>query len=521
MKKIVATILSLFTVSVAAFAPATGFVAQKSDLPTAQTAITRAAEAQTATDICTAVQEGYAAISHGNTLYLFSDDTGVWQEYSHAHEIVEMRFADDGVLYFLDKHTEGNPKPLLHRLNANAVEQGATAENTGIFCNAFFIDGENLYHTYSSPTTTSFYRAALPDPTQTAEDVVVDVTTLSFTLADGSFYFTDGITLYGLSWETATATQLATLPLYTKRIEAIDGVLYGVTKNGEFYGYSLADLTAAKSYDACTPVVQSTENHSGLSANGDTLYLMQGSTPYLYSTAEKRLQAAEGAFSLPLVTAIPTGKINTELSALEEGRFSVVTVKQNALMIEVDLRSAQDDGVFPYLQTHRTPTEIKALRLSTVEEYALLDYRKGKDEGYATLVHLSQITENTEDVLPYTEEKTGYLTNAVSLYKYPTLGERFPRLSSLTRGTEITLLGEVTGLDRSYYKVRQDGTVGYIPKSYVTLFNGSTPAVEQVLKGDKTGRSDAVWRLAYLVLGAAAICILIDILILRKKSEEE
>ena len=123
----------------------------------------------------------------------------------------------------------------------------------------------------------------------------------------------------------------------------------------------------------------------------------------------------------------------------------------------------------------------------------------------------------------YTESKNGWLTNDVYLYKYPYLTTLLT-VDELSRGAQITLLGEITQLDHDYYLVSAevDGVqkTGYVPKAYVTLFNGEPLQSETVIYGRNESNGDSVWRFAYILLGLSAVCILVDYLILRKKQDK-
>jgi hypothetical protein len=123
------------------------------------------------------------------------------------------------------------------------------------------------------------------------------------------------------------------------------------------------------------------------------------------------------------------------------------------------------------------------------------------------------------------EEKTAYLTNAVTLYKYPYL-TKLLQVTGLTKNQKVTLIGEINDLDYSYYRIRfesADGTqqTGFIPNTYVTLFNGEPLTSEHTTYAEQSPSEDELWRLTFLLLGSAAICILIDVLILRKKNKDE
>ena len=120
--------------------------------------------------------------------------------------------------------------------------------------------------------------------------------------------------------------------------------------------------------------------------------------------------------------------------------------------------------------------------------------------------------------------KIGYLTGDIALYKYPYMTNLLT-LESLSRAEEVKVIGEVITLDYAYYKVTvesESGTkTGYIPKPFITLFDGSHAEMNTTVIGDTATDHDSVWRFVYLILGFGAICILTDFLILRKSKKDD
>jgi hypothetical protein len=110
------------------------------------------------------------------------------------------------------------------------------------------------------------------------------------------------------------------------------------------------------------------------------------------------------------------------------------------------------------------------------------------------------------------------------LYKFPYLTTLLT-VDALPRGGQVTLLGEVNGLDNDYYLVsytNQNGesVQGYLPQSYAALYDAVTSPTTQTTVGETEKDADSVMRLIYLLLGFLVICILVDFLLLRKKEEE-
>lgn len=231
---------------------------------------------------------------------------------------------------------------------------------------------------------------------------------------------------------------------------------------------------------------------------------------------------------IPVVNPIPVGDAAELVFGVGNTDFTVVTIENDGILIEFDPAMLTESTVFPYVAFERTQSAQTALKIGEEGAYSIVAARKERTGAYKTcLVLTSSCTtlERTEYRTDYAEGLEGYLTNDVSLYKFPYLNELL-MVDSLPRGMEVKLLGEVVQLDHAYYQIEfkdENGAIktGFIPKSYVNLFNGSTPVPETVIKGSTETDDDAVWRCAYLILGFGAIAILVDFLILHKPKETE
>ena len=105
-------------------------------------------------------------------------------------------------------------------------------------------------------------------------------------------------------------------------------------------------------------------------------------------------------------------------------------------------------------------------------------------------------------------------------------GFHFSIKSNMEKNQTVRLIGEINQLDYDYYKIEvedETGNVqtGFIPKSYITFFDGSPKPSETHTYGECAPSEDSIWRLTYLLLGAAAICVLLDLLILQRKPKDE
>ena len=93
---------------------------------------------------------------------------------------------------------------------------------------------------------------------------------------------------------------------------------------------------------------------------------------------------------------------------------------------------------------------------------------------------------------------------------------------SLPKNGEVTVLGEIDTADYRYYYISYtdgDGIVktGYVPKPYVTPFDGSPAQSQPAIFGGEGVDWDSIWRMVFLILGTASICVLTDYMILRRR----
>ncbi|MBO5335012.1 MAG: hypothetical protein J6A87_03445 [Clostridia bacterium] len=240
--------------------------------------------------------------------------------------------------------------------------------------------------------------------------------------------------------------------------------------------------------------------------------------------------------SLPTVQTVATAQIEDRIFSSGAAEFKVVETSKDAFLISFDLENlsklqGSENACFPYLSHGREPSAKTALLLGQAGEYSVLAIFNKDTHKYGNYLTKTRyfVTEKDESeyLVEYTEEgqKTGYLTNALSLYKYPYLTQLLT-VTGLTKNQAVTLLGEVNDLDYSYYKIRftdGDGNeqTGFIPKTYATLFDGEPKPTERTEHGSAHPNEDSLWRLTFLLLGAAAICILLDLLILHHRPKDE
>ena len=235
---------------------------------------------------------------------------------------------------------------------------------------------------------------------------------------------------------------------------------------------------------------------------------------------------------LPCMEAIDAESAYQTLTE-NAAEFSVVKTKVGTLLVEFDIDSLEGAQNFPYLGHIRTSLsseeQLTALKLGETTDYAILAIFDGKN--YHT--YLARKSANCYEALDdsdyrvnYTPAdcKKGWLSTSANLYKFPYLTDLLT-ITQLSKNQELTIVGEITELDYDYYCVQYDdnGTIkeGYVPKSFINFFDGTPPQTTESTFGEGQADVDAGWRLAYILLGCAAIFILVDFLILRPRKKDD
>ncbi len=504
MKKITATILSVCALAALSLPPVarqTATVSARAESASVGVGL----PFQSLTGV--AATTGYTAVSSGSTLYLYNHEHGeVWQEYAHSHEVMQLRFGEGDALYFLDAQSK------LYTLSLAALDDGDQASYTGVNCSTFHVESGALYYANGAVGLTTVSKASLSDVTATIRTYPLRThhNVPSLAVWQGTPYAIDGAArLYRLGDE---ATEIATLPRNSYSVCVAGDELFSLTSDGDFYGYDFAELAEKKDATICTPVTTAS-NVKAMATLGNAVHLLKD-TPTAYD-GQTNGWSTPSEYTRPTVKTLPVGDLKREIEG-GTGAFTLVKTTPQALLMEVDF--TQEGEIFPLLQTARGK-EITALKIGETAHYALLAYRKNPSANYQTfLVAKNGFATQNDLVQTYATAQRGYATSAVSLYKFPHLA--LPKKAQIARGEELVLLGEVRGLDCEYYEVRHGERTGYIPKSYVVSFDGSAATLTQTTVGSAERSKDGVWRMAYLLLGAVAIGVLVDFLILRKKPND-
>ncbi len=492
MRKITATILSLFGIALLG-APTLQRVSTQAQTTTSS--LSTGLSFATLTDVATT--KGYTAATSGNTLYLFNHEKGgFWQEYTHTQALSQISFDGQGNLYFRDAYRN------LYTLHAAEWTETVAAQDTGIDCGSFFLNGNDLYYANAADSNTLVYEYSM----DSSAPLLFNGSYKAFSFYDDVLYALDGENgLFTLSLSSQQATLLTRFSTSRTHLAVSGNQIFTSNADG-LYCYD-------KSSGTENTLAQG--EYAALCVQEDTLYALQEGQAYTYSIGSGGAPAKEaGEFGKPHIAHIPTGNLQENIEGT--GTFTLVKTHPQALLIEVDFTAATE--LLPLIQTSRGE-EMTALQIGETEDYALLAYRKAPSEPYQSFI----VAKGSYDSLPqahltYEKAKIGYTSNEISLYKFPHL--ELPTLTEIPRGEEVTLLGEVNGLDCDYYEVRYGEQVGYLPKGYILDFANNAESPTQTVVGLEKENKDGVWRMVYILLGAAAIGILVDFLILRKKNND-
>ena len=425
---------------------------------------------------------------------------------------------------------------------------GNVAGITAVYDKYYLATTSNTYYTISlQPTASEEGQPAMPSYEWQMSDGIQKENTISPTrfTSDvyGNFYVVAGNDLYKF-----TETELLLPDNFGKEALSLlppqpEKILVDLNENV----YVLKDRHLhVYAYTAETDVYEETATILPLSAQ--LVYGQTENTPITslafnvyknttYVLYEGNLVTSTTRLQLPTVQQIPTNAIEQTIFAEGNAEFKVVETKENAFLIKFDLQQLNQQHLmqsvqnFPYLAHGRESESRVALMLGQAGEYSVLAIFDKETHTYSNYLTKSRyfVQEKSESdyLVEYdeTEKKTGYLTNALLLYKYPYLTDLL-RAGGMEKNAAVRLVGEVNQLDYDYYKIEIEDEAGnlltgFIPKSYVTFFDGSPKPSETHTYGEQSPNEESIWRLTYLLLGAAAICVLLDLLILQRKPKDE
>ena len=471
----------------------------------------------------------------GNELYIADNGNRRLSIYDSATNSLTARFALDLDTSFIDADNEtvfaSSKTELLVTSKTGEVLTRFSAFNGNI------VGIANVYGTCYVATENNYFYAATNSDTNGWQITEVKKTSthppqLLAADAYGNLYIKSGVNAYVFTENEFMQADrngkklLDTLPMDTTKL-AVDyeGNLYTLA-NGVYQYAKQADGSFLQTAIDVSErfVYGDTHDITSLSFGIErnvTYLLMNGN--YIIHTDK---------LHLPTVTNIPVNHADENIFAETEASFEIVKTKQNALLVAFDVEALKGANVYPYLSYHRSTAEKTALKIgeSSDGKYHVIAHFDTETSKYSTYLVVKEYCETiaAEDYrkdYAKEEQTSAWLTNELSLYKFPYLCGELVVTQNLPRGAKVTLLGEIVQLDHDYYRIAytdENGNVktGYIPQSYATPFDASPVESEHTAIGEEESNRDSVWRLVFILLGLAAICILVDFLILRKKKHE-
>ena len=445
---------------------------------------------------------------------------------------------------FAPKFLACDEKTLLAADGVQAVLFDLTAERYGEKLASFstfngtVVGAVNVYGSYYLATDANYYYVAAQTAAENGETAwtireskktSTRYARLLTADAYGYLYVASGSGVYRFSEESFLASTTegeplgVTLPTGTEKILIdYDGGVYALA-NGK-----LQKATESEPYPLNTPLVYSETATLQSFAFG----IEDNATYLLY---EENYMAETAVLNLPTVKNIPVNGVDEGIFDDTVPTVELVRLRSAAMLIDFDLAALAGAEVFPYLDYSRHDESLTALKIGETSngKHAILAFYDAQERTYRTCLALAgdcaALTdeEKSAHYKTYGTPKTMYASNEVPVYKFPHLAG-LPTVTDLTRNTKITVLGEINDLDYSYYLVRYENEgvtyTGYVPQAYAIAFDPTPPTPETETYGKAESEKDAVSRLAFLLLGGAAILILTDVLIfraLRKNKKED
>lgn len=391
----------------------------------------------------------------------------------------------------------------------------------GVYGKYYFITSNNgYYHASLMQTATEKTEWTLSSP------IIKSGSNPTLLTSDvyGNLYLAKSGSLYKYTetefLDATTANEpLFALPVGAKKLSVdYDGNVYALTNN------TLTKFTAKTSWSS----VEFSLNKQAVFSSAEqkvTSFTFGVENNYTYLLYNGSYLLCTPDLDLPTVNALPTETADEDIFSATSATVEVVKTLPKSVLIEFDFTAfEQSPDYFPYLSFTRSEEIRTALKLGETTDYAVLaEYDKTERQYHTYLVKKGyyEILASNEYSTAFPEEKFGYTSNSVHLYKFPYL-HSLMTVQELAKNQKLKLLGEITQLDYDYYLVEcetENGKlVGYLPKAFVTDFDGSIPETEKHALDSAPADTDMIWRLAYLICGFLAICILSDYLILRKDS---
>ncbi len=274
-----------------------------------------------------AVQNGYIAVANANKIYVYNGEKYLtYEDSQNANSIVHLEWNNANVLYFKYAnssviYTLDCTQDVLTAIPLTDLEEG---------CNAFTLNGDEVYNAYISGSTITIREGNEVYTTQNIETATNPIPCMTY--MGGALYYTAKDVLY----VTKKTTNSTTTVEYRLEEEAHDivvkgNILYYTDKN-TLYTYNLDERRAEKSYQ--TDGV----NYTMLSLDGDYLYVagkMGESTKiFRFDTVKDEFTDYEIATSSSspnrLISAKKSIVSGNYLITADQKRISLYNYKQNS-----------------------------------------------------------------------------------------------------------------------------------------------------------------------------------------------
>lgn len=162
----------------------------------------------------------------------------------------------------------------------------------------------------------------------------------------------------------------------------------------------------------------------------------------------------------------------------------IVDIPEGSIAINLNITALNaDSSVLPFVSYERLANDESGIVLGVINAgYVVAVYKYTDSSSSATLpsreykiclISANNVASPTANTSYFTEEeKTGYLSSNVNLYRRP-LMQDFSKIKILERNTAVSVLGKVSlsenVIDSDYYFVKlNDGNFGFIPSSFIT-----------------------------------------------------
>ena len=204
----------------------------------------------------------------------------------------------------------------------------------------------------------------------------------------------------------------------TKIVVDYEGNLYAQTGNV----ISRHTKTGAKTdFSTAKALVYNQTEHTALSTFA---FSVEENQTYLFYNGNFAVSTADLGFKT--VKDVPVQTADDEIFSEQSAVFEVVKTWNKALIIHFDIDTLNGAETFPYLSYERTTSEKTALKIGETEEYYVLAELNNETKTYSTFITKKEFCtalDKADYLVTYTaqEQRVGYLTNEIRLYKYPYL----------------------------------------------------------------------------------------------------